>query len=57
LLIGINIREYRRINQKWTFYRYWQHWVHNTKKSKTKQKHNTIWCWTPLYANKYNQRK
>jgi len=42
LLIGLNVREYRRINQKWTIQRNWQHMVHKTRRRKTKQKHNTI---------------
>jgi quinolinate synthase len=36
----INIREYRRDNQKWTIQRNWQYKVHKTKKNK--QKHNAI---------------
>jgi hypothetical protein len=35
----INVREYRKYNQKWTIQRNLQHRVHNTK---TKKKHNTI---------------
>jgi hypothetical protein len=35
----INVREYRRGNQKWTIQRNWQHRVHKTKKNK---KNNTI---------------
>jgi hypothetical protein len=31
----INVREYRRGNQKWTIQRNWQHRVHNTKKNTT----------------------
>ena len=27
---SINVREYRRGNQKWTIQRHWQHWVHKT---------------------------
>jgi hypothetical protein len=38
--LEINVREFRRGNQKWTIQRNWQHRVHKTKK--TKQKHNTI---------------
>ena len=38
----ISVREYRRDNQKGT---------HNV--DKTKQKHNTIIRWTPLYGGKY----
>jgi len=32
----INVREYRRSNQKRTILRNWQHTVHKTKKNKTK---------------------
>jgi hypothetical protein len=32
----INVREYRRGNQKWTIKRNWQHRVHKTKTNKTK---------------------
>jgi hypothetical protein len=38
--LEINVREFRRGNQKWTIQRNWQQRVHKTKK--TKQKHNTI---------------
>ena len=31
---SINVREYRRANQKWTIKRNWQHRVHKTKKKK-----------------------
>jgi len=48
----INVREYRRGNQKRTIQRNWQHRVHKTKKNKTKTQHNM--CWTPLSANKHN---
>jgi hypothetical protein len=37
----LNVREYRRDNQKRTIQRNWQHRVHN-KKKKNKIKHNTI---------------
>jgi len=38
----INVREYRRANQKRTIQRDWQHRVHKTKTktSKTKPQHN-----------------
>ena len=36
----INVREYRRGNQKWTIQRNWQHRVHKTKKNKRKTQHN-----------------
>jgi hypothetical protein len=42
----INVREYRRGNQKWTIQRNWQHMTDKTKKNKTKAQHNM--CWTPL---------
>jgi hypothetical protein len=32
----INVREYRKFNQKWTIQKNWQHSAHNTKKSKNK---------------------
>jgi ferredoxin-like protein FixX len=44
VFLSINVREYRRDNQKYTIQRNWQH-----RRRKTKQKHNTIMCWTPLY--------
>ena len=48
----INVREYRRDNQKLTIQRHWQHRVHKTKATnKTKTQHNM--CWKPIYANKY----
>ena len=38
---NIDVREYRRGNQKWTIQRNWQHMVHKTKtnKTKTQRKH------------------
>ena len=47
----INLREYRRGNQKWT--------IGETGNIGKKQKHNTTQyvCWTPLYVYKQNQRK
>jgi hypothetical protein len=47
----INVREYRRGNQKWTIQRNGQDMVHNTKKNKAKAQHNMYW--TPPYANKH----
>jgi hypothetical protein len=38
----INVREYRRGNQKRTIQRNWQHRVHNTKKNKTKTQHHVL---------------
>ena len=38
----INVREYGRTNQKWTFQRNWQHKIHKTKKNKTKTQHNIV---------------
>ena len=40
------------VNQKMTLKRNWPHWVHKTKKNKTKTQHNM--CWTPLYATHTN---
>jgi hypothetical protein len=37
--IEINVREYRRGNQKWTIQRNWQH---GTQDEEKKPKHNTI---------------
>ena len=34
----INVREYRRSNQKWTIQRNWQHSVHKTKTNKTNKR-------------------
>ena len=51
----INVREYRRGNQKLTIQRNWQHGVHKTKKNKIKTQHNM--CWTILLANKHNLMK
>jgi hypothetical protein len=47
----INVREYRRGNQKRTIQRNWQHRVYKTKKYKSKTQHNM--CWTPLHADKH----
>ena len=47
----INVRDYRKGNQKWAIQRNWQHRVHNMEKNKTNTQHNM--CWTPLYANKH----
>jgi hypothetical protein len=35
--LKINVREYRRGNQKWTIQRTWQHRVHKTKTNKTER--------------------
>jgi hypothetical protein len=35
LFFEINVREYRRDNQKWTIQRNWHHRVQKTKKHKT----------------------
>ena len=43
----INVRGYRRGNQKCTIKRNWQHRVQRRRKTKTQ--HNM--CWTPLCAN------
>ena len=51
LYMLVNVRKYRRGNQKWTIQRNWQHRVHHTKKNKTKTQHNMRW--TPLCANKH----
>jgi len=34
----INVREYRRDNQKWTIQRNWQHWLHKTQDEKKQSK-------------------
>jgi hypothetical protein len=49
----INVREYRRDNQKLIIQRNWKHRVHKTAKSKTKTEHNM--CWTSLYTNNVNK--
>ena len=36
IVLYINVREYRRGNQKWVIQRNWQHKVHQMKKNKTK---------------------
>ena len=41
MLFSINVRDYRRGNQKFTIQRNWKHRAHNMKKNTT-QKHNTI---------------
>ena len=51
----INVRSYRKSNQKWTIQRNRQHRGHKTKKQLTKTQHNM--CWIPLYASKHKQRK
>jgi hypothetical protein len=38
----INVREYRRSNQKWTIQRNWQHRVHKTKRNNSKTQHKII---------------
>jgi len=55
VLDKINVREYRRVDKKWTIQRNWQHRIHKTSKSKTKTQHNM--CWTPVCAKKHKQRK
>ena len=52
---GINVREYRRGNLKWTIKRNWQHRALKMTKNTTKTQHNI--CWTPSQANKHKQRK
>jgi len=47
----INVREYRRINQKWKIQINQQHRTHKTKSNKAKTQHNM--CRTSLYANKH----
>ena len=54
-LYAINVREYRRGNQKWTIQRNWQHRAHKTKINKAKTQQNI--CWTPPCVNKHKQRK
>ena len=42
-LTQINVREYRRDNQKWTIQKNRQHWAHKTKKNTTQHVlHSTI---------------
>jgi len=50
LFAKINVREFRRGNQKWTIQRSWLHRVYKTKKNKNTT-HYT--CLTPLCANKH----
>ena len=54
----MNVREYRRCNQKKTTQKNWQHRVHKTKKTKktetkTKSKTQHNMHWTPLCENKH----
>jgi hypothetical protein len=42
LIMYINLREYRRGNQKWKIQRNWQHSVHNMKKNKAKTQHKCV---------------
>ena len=42
LIMYINLREYRRGNQKWKIQRNWQHSVHNIKKNKAKTQHKCV---------------
>jgi hypothetical protein len=49
----INVREYRRGNQKWTIQKNWQHRVHNTKKNTTQYVLDT----TMRNLNKHKQRR
>jgi hypothetical protein len=51
-LYKINVREFRRGNQKWIIQRYWQHRVHNKQDEENKTKTQPNKCWTPLCANK-----
>ena len=56
LIMYINVREYRRGNQKWKIQRNWQHSVHKT--GKKHKKTTAQLCWTPLYnASKHKYRK
>ena len=43
----LNVREYRRGNQKRTIQKNWQRRVHKTKTNKAKIQHNM--CWAQLY--------
>jgi hypothetical protein len=46
--IKINVREYRRINQKWIILRHRQHRAHNTKKKKRKtSEFIRVFWWSP----------
>jgi len=42
LLFLINVRKYRRDNQKWTIQRNWQYRVHTTKTNTTKTQQNVL---------------
>jgi len=56
LAFYINVREYRRGNQKWTTQRNCQH--RYTRQTKTKQKHNTIYVeyhYMQINTNKVNK--
>ena len=48
---NINVREYRRCNQKWTIQRNWQHGVHKTKKTTQYVLDTTIRQQTTWYAS------
>jgi hypothetical protein len=52
----INVREYRRDNQKRTIQRNWQHKVYKTKQNKTQTQHNISWTpHTIIYSPIGNQ--
>ena len=55
IILWINVREYRRDNQKWITQRNWHHRVHKT--TINKQNNNNTICVTPLYTNKYTIHK
>ena len=55
IILWINVREYRRDNQKWITQRNWHHRVHKT--TINKQNNNNTICVTPLYTNKYTMHK
>ena len=48
-MMKINVREYRRGNEKWTIQRNWQHRVH--KMTESKQNHNAICVGHHYYAS------
>ena len=54
----LNVREYRRDNQKRIIQRNWQHRIRYTRQRKTKQKHNTIYVghhYTQTNTNNVNK--
>ena len=54
----INVREYRRGNQKWTIQRNWQHMTHITKENRRQYVLDTTTCYsfTHTHEGKHNER-